>query len=312
MSSTSSCSESRSVEISARRSRVLSCLSVDTRLVAFVFVSGGVAPTDSRTTYTLAVIRSNFDVDSTVMTRRLVEVRKNYFIPSKYELHVPLPGEQPYDAFPSGFSLLIDALEAGQRFPLNPVPADALGSTTWAPLEKGKGVVELEEVPKRGYTLQELCEVEDRAAADRYFVSTMTQLKLIDSEDPLVSRWSAIFGSSLVWTEGLLAGEYLQGALHPTLAKQVYEYSSEELMNRVDKSAAKGPKVVTAYKVSRGFKSGLEKMGRVSYEFGWASVRRFSNRSRFSLRPTSDASGVKCSTLRVEKSILGGRMALVP
>ncbi|RWV89541.1 hypothetical protein GW17_00048304 [Ensete ventricosum] len=48
---------------------------------------------------------------------------------------------------------------------------------------------------------------------------------------------SAISGSSQVWTEGPLAGEYLRGALHPALAKQVYEYSSEELMNRVDKSA---------------------------------------------------------------------------
>ncbi|RWW60819.1 hypothetical protein BHE74_00032155 [Ensete ventricosum] len=114
-------------------------------------------------------------------------------------------------------------------------PADASRSTTWAPVEKGKGVVELEEVPKREYTLQELYEVEDRAGADRYFVSIMTQLKLVDSEDPLVPRWSAISGSSLVWTEGLLAREYLQGALHPTLAKQVYEYS-EELMNRAGKS----------------------------------------------------------------------------
>ncbi|RWW40730.1 hypothetical protein BHE74_00053819 [Ensete ventricosum] len=50
-------------------------------------------------------------------------------------------------------------------------------------------------------------------------------------------RWLAISGSSLVWTEGPLAGEYLRGAIHPTLAKQVYEYSSEELMNKADKSA---------------------------------------------------------------------------
>ncbi|RWW19001.1 hypothetical protein GW17_00016977 [Ensete ventricosum] len=178
-------------------------------------------------------------------------------------------------------------------------------------------------------------------------------------------RWSAISGSSLVWTEGPLAGEYLRGAIHPTLAKQVYEYSSEELMNKADKSAVwsqheriltlravnkelklggnqellavaehrakeyedeakklraeleylrnlrreleeevgvlhsnldgarndrarlegdvlslteaavflkaelkvEGPKVVIAYKASRGFELGLEKMGRVNYEY---------------------------------------------
>ncbi|RRT69108.1 hypothetical protein B296_00026524 [Ensete ventricosum] len=32
---------------------------------------------------------------------------------------------------------------------------------------------------------------------------------------------------------------------------------------------AKGPRAVAAYKASRGFESGLEKMGRVSYEFGY-------------------------------------------
>ncbi|RWV77369.1 hypothetical protein GW17_00061812, partial [Ensete ventricosum] len=32
---------------------------------------------------------------------------------------------------------------------------------------------------------------------------------------------------------------------------------------------AEGPKAVAAHKASRGFESGLEKMGRVSYEFGY-------------------------------------------
>ncbi|RRT66113.1 hypothetical protein B296_00031123 [Ensete ventricosum] len=57
---------------------------------------------------------------------------------------------------------------------------------------------------------------------------------------------STISGSSQVWTESPLAGEYLRGALHPALAKQVYEYSSEELMNRVDKSAVSGLHFISA------------------------------------------------------------------
>ncbi|RWV85877.1 hypothetical protein GW17_00052291 [Ensete ventricosum] len=165
-------------------------------------------------------------------------------------------------------------------------PIDALGSTTRTSTEKGKGVVELEEVPEQGYTLRELCEVEDRAGADRYFTSIMTWLKAVDSKDPLA-----------------------EGALHLTLPKQVYEYSSKELMNRVDmlvvwrreleqevgvmrsnldearndrarlegdvlslieaatflevELKAERPKPMTAYKASRGFELGLEKMGRV-------------------------------------------------
>ncbi|RZS14677.1 hypothetical protein BHM03_00046437, partial [Ensete ventricosum] len=81
-------------------------------------------------------------------------------------------------------------------------------------------------------------------------------------------------------------GEYLHGALHPTLVKQAYECSSKELMNKVSKSVVwteamtlleaelkdEGAKAVVAYKASRGFESGLEKMGWVSYEFGYRVV----------------------------------------
>ncbi|RZS24090.1 hypothetical protein BHM03_00057124 [Ensete ventricosum] len=171
----------------------------------------------------------------------------------------------------------------------------------------------------------------------------MTRLKYVEGEDPLVSRWPTISGSSWFWTEGPLSGEYLQGALHPTLAKQVYECSSEELMNRAGnqhekilalraankelkasvgqestvaterrakeleaeiegmrteldlngaqndqarlegdvlslteavaflkaKLKTEGQKAIAAYKESRGFEFDLEKMGRVSYEFGY-------------------------------------------
>ncbi|RWW15335.1 hypothetical protein GW17_00020834 [Ensete ventricosum] len=83
--------------------------------------SGGTAPANSGATEALAVIQSCFNIDSTMTTRRLVEVRKNYYIAPEYELHVPLPGECPYDTFPSDFSLSTDALEAGLRFPLHPV-----------------------------------------------------------------------------------------------------------------------------------------------------------------------------------------------
>ncbi|RZS09134.1 hypothetical protein BHM03_00040188 [Ensete ventricosum] len=121
MSSASSHSESCSFEMSTHRSRALSRPSGDSRLTALVSVFGGAALTDFGTVDALMVMRSNFDVGSIMMIRRLVEVRKNYFIPSKYELHAPLPGEHPYDAFPNGFSLSIDALKAGLRFPLHSV-----------------------------------------------------------------------------------------------------------------------------------------------------------------------------------------------
>ncbi|RRT56615.1 hypothetical protein B296_00037048 [Ensete ventricosum] len=113
--------------------------------------------------------------------------------------------------------------------------ANASRSTAGTYADKGKGTVELEEAPERGYTMRELCKVKDRAGADRYFASIMTRLKCVEGEDPLVPRWSTISGSSPFWTEGPLSGEYLRGALHPTLVKQVYKCSSEELTNRANK-----------------------------------------------------------------------------
>ncbi|RWW82928.1 hypothetical protein BHE74_00008591 [Ensete ventricosum] len=59
--------------------------------------------------------------------------------------------------------------------------AGATESTTKAPTEKGresigkgKEPVEVEEVPEWGYSIRDLCEVEDRAGANGYFTSIMT------------------------------------------------------------------------------------------------------------------------------------------
>ncbi|RWW23060.1 hypothetical protein GW17_00012710 [Ensete ventricosum] len=68
----------------------------------------------------------------------------------------------------------------------------------------------MEEASKRGYTLRELCEVEDRMGAERYFTTVMTRLKVAEGEDPLMPRWSAIAGSSQFWTKGPLSRKYLR------------------------------------------------------------------------------------------------------
>ncbi|RWW78039.1 hypothetical protein BHE74_00013750 [Ensete ventricosum] len=64
--------------------------------------------------------------------------------------------------------------------------ANASGSTTKVPVGKRK----------------EPCEVEDCVGAEKYFAIFITRLKIAEGEDPLMSRWSAIAGSSQFWTEG--------------------------------------------------------------------------------------------------------------
>ncbi|RRT55436.1 hypothetical protein B296_00027047 [Ensete ventricosum] len=54
---------------------------------------------------------------------------------------------------------------------------DASESTTEVHAGGGRESVEAEEVPERGYSIWDLCEVEDQAGVDRYFTSIMTRLK---------------------------------------------------------------------------------------------------------------------------------------
>ncbi|RZS21746.1 hypothetical protein BHM03_00054420 [Ensete ventricosum] len=149
-----------------------------------------------------------------------------HFLPSRLELL------DQADLSDSAYSGAEAGLRKRLRKAATEQPADAYRSTARTSAEKSKGIMELGEVPERGYTMRELYEVEDRAGADGYFTSIMKQLKCVEGEDPLVLSWSTISWFSPFWTEGPLSREYLRGALHPTLAKQVYECSSEELMNR--------------------------------------------------------------------------------
>ncbi|RWV82541.1 hypothetical protein GW17_00055957 [Ensete ventricosum] len=107
-----------SVEVLAHRSWALGCPSGDPKSTV---VPSSSAPNDSGDGKALATMRSCFNIDSTVTARRLIDVRKDCYVPPEYELHVPLPGQHPYDVFPSGFGLSTNALEVGLSFPLHPV-----------------------------------------------------------------------------------------------------------------------------------------------------------------------------------------------
>ncbi|RRT71282.1 hypothetical protein B296_00031876 [Ensete ventricosum] len=102
----------------------------------------------------------------------------------------------------------------------------------------------------------------------------MTQLKVVKDEDPIMPRWSAIAGSNQFWIEDLLSGEYLCGALHPTLAnldgaRDDRAWLEGDVLSLIEATMLleaelkdEGAKAVVSYKASRGFEYGLEKMGR--------------------------------------------------
>ncbi|RWW82209.1 hypothetical protein BHE74_00009336 [Ensete ventricosum] len=252
-------------------------------------------------------MRSFLNVDSTVTTHRLMEVRKNYFVPPEYELNTLLLGERPYNAFLSGFSLSIDALEAGLRFPLHPydlgVPREVANlyfpdgaqlvmlsggfpvGMLWVkhsgnsrfvhvlfPPKSGTGHVLLVRsywVPSgRGKDMNEAWLAEaglSPTPQDKYFATIMTRLKAFKGEDP-----GTKVVSHLRVEPGVDRGSVVREALHPILAKQVDVLSLTEAATLLEAELkVKGPKAVAAYKASRGFESGLKKMRRVSYEFGY-------------------------------------------
>ncbi|RRT61584.1 hypothetical protein B296_00029860 [Ensete ventricosum] len=196
------------VKVSTHRSRILSRPSRDSGSTAIVLSSRGATPINLGAMDALATMRLFFNVDLIVTTHQLKEARKNYFIPPEYELRTPLYGERPYDTFLNGF-MVVDSL--AEKHPnvdegLNMRKrywretfehlAHASGSTTRVPAEKGKEPVVIEEALERGYTLHKLCEVEDRAGAEKYFANVMMRLKVTEGDDPLMPRWSVSLGQA--------------------------------------------------------------------------------------------------------------------
>ncbi|RZS26041.1 hypothetical protein BHM03_00059345, partial [Ensete ventricosum] len=75
----------------------------------------------------LEVMKSCYDFNSIVSLESLAMVRKHFSIPNEYVLYAPGPEQRPHHPCPKGFSVSVDALEAGLRFPLHPVIKECLG-----------------------------------------------------------------------------------------------------------------------------------------------------------------------------------------
>ncbi|RWW52779.1 hypothetical protein BHE74_00040784 [Ensete ventricosum] len=75
----------------------------------------------------LEAIKLCHDFYSTMSIESLATIRKRYSISAEYVLHALAPRQCPYHTCPEGFSISIDALEVGLRFPLHPVIGECLG-----------------------------------------------------------------------------------------------------------------------------------------------------------------------------------------
>ncbi|RZR71828.1 hypothetical protein BHM03_00007732 [Ensete ventricosum] len=76
--------------------------------------------------------------------------------------------------------------------------------------------------------------------------------------------------------EVVAAVEHQEKELKAIMDQLRAELGSSKNRRKNLEQEAEGPKVVTAYKASRGFKSILEKIWRISYEFGYyVALKRF-------------------------------------
>ncbi|RRT37381.1 hypothetical protein B296_00049937 [Ensete ventricosum] len=88
--------------------------------------SGMMTGADAKALQALEAMKFHHDFDSTVCLESLGSVRKRFSIPNEYVLHAPRSGQRPYNPYPGGFGISINALEAGLRFPLHPVIGECL------------------------------------------------------------------------------------------------------------------------------------------------------------------------------------------
>ncbi|RZR82613.1 hypothetical protein BHM03_00009065 [Ensete ventricosum] len=96
---------SSTVEVVDPRHPIVDCHSSSPGVEVLSLSSRGATPMDYKVLKALMVMKSYYNSDSTIMVRRLAEVRNRFYFPKEFELHVPLPGQCPYDVSSDGFRL---------------------------------------------------------------------------------------------------------------------------------------------------------------------------------------------------------------
>ncbi|RRT64648.1 hypothetical protein B296_00006038 [Ensete ventricosum] len=135
-----------------------------------------------------------------------------------------------------------------------------------------------------------------------YYALYMFDLAQQDLDKELWVRWENLKNSSKVWRDHATAEEFERGLLHPQLVRELSRKADDDLlksMKDLEGARAELPKqAVNDYKDSAGFKEGLKRMGRVTYEYGYrVALARFRSshpdseveEDPFTIRPKDDS-----------------------
>ncbi|THU48458.1 hypothetical protein C4D60_Mb09t26470 [Musa balbisiana] len=128
---------------------------------------------------------------------------------------------------------------------------DSAGPSRAAPLGEGPTVVDLSggdlasRTSARPKSMRDLCRV-SRSEGEEYRAVGMTSLPVGVPGAPYAARWPDLKADSRIWADGATAQEFVRGALHPALAKELYSCTSEVLADRAAKSLVWGQHYVMA------------------------------------------------------------------
>uniref|UniRef100_A0A804J724 Transposase (putative) gypsy type domain-containing protein n=1 Tax=Musa acuminata subsp. malaccensis TaxID=214687 RepID=A0A804J724_MUSAM len=129
---------------------------------------------------------------------------------------------------------------ARERNPAGSVPpGEASGATKGKEAAGSAGGDPVPGASQRPKSMRDLCRV-GGSAGEEYRTPGMTCLPMGAAGAPYVPRWSALKADSRVWADGAVAQEFIRGALHPLLAKELYGLTLEVLADRAAKSLVWG------------------------------------------------------------------------
>ncbi|THU66780.1 hypothetical protein C4D60_Mb05t17820 [Musa balbisiana] len=90
-------------------------------------------------------------------------------------------------------------------------------------------------VPVHPTLIRELCRVYSRAKGEQYQALNMADLSVGEPGTPYITRWATLKADNRIWGNGPTTQEFIRGALHLAIAKDLY-CSSEVLVEQAAKS----------------------------------------------------------------------------
>ncbi|RRT68086.1 hypothetical protein B296_00038635 [Ensete ventricosum] len=124
---------------------------------------------DAKALKTLEAMEYCHDLDSVMIEGSLAIIPACYNVSEEYAMHAPLPRQRPYSTCLPEFSVSIDVLETGLRFPLHPIIEECL---KWWRISPMAELLTMNENPK--VDLDEACHRLD--ASDKELNDTRSSL----------------------------------------------------------------------------------------------------------------------------------------